>query len=415
MDILIDRLPRGAGIELVVRGRLDAESSAELRHAVSEAVRQGWHAITLDLSGVMFLSSAGIRVLFETQREARRAGGECVVTVASEPVRKVLELTRLDTILMRHVADPAADAVTTPAAAAPRDIESAGVRLLSVAAPAGDPLHARQIGSAAAMMGGVSLSERLMLRSTSFAIGLAAVGDAGAAEQSAGESLAACGSAFHRPPRPFAVVDYVLGTGDLVPEMDIVIGMAWEGLPRGHSGFEPLGDAAAVSIGDLAAALLAEAPAGPLAVVIIGEVHGLVAAELIRPLAEATADDHPLVGRREVAARWICFSREPVHAGRTAMIVGVICRDTHGPLAGMLAPLGRAGIYGHLHAVVFPHRPLSRSADDLAAVAADLAASEPLAVVHLIADDRPVLGGGVSELVRGSVWFAPLVVPGDAR
>jgi len=124
--------------------------------------------------------------------------------------------------------------------------------------------------------------------------------------------------------------------------------------------------------------------------------------------------DHPLVGRRDVASRWLCFSREPIHAGRTAMVVGVISRNAHGSLADMVAPLGRTGVHGHLHAVVFPHRPLNRGADDLASVAADLAASEPLAVVHLIADDRPVFGSGVSDLVRGSVWFAPLVFPGDA-
>jgi hypothetical protein len=41
-------------------------------------------------------------------------------------------------------------------------------------------------------------------------------------------------------------------------------------------------------------------------------------------------------------------------------------------------------------------------------VVADLAASEPVAVVHLMADERPLLGSGVSELVRGRCWFAPL-------
>jgi hypothetical protein len=61
---------------------------------------------------------------------------------------------------------------------------------------------------------------------------------------------------------------------------------------------------------------------------------------------------------------------------------------------------------------VFPHRPLKRTAADLAAVVADLAASEPVAVVHLMADDRPVLGSGLSELVRGRCWFAPLALAG---
>jgi hypothetical protein len=96
------------------------------------------------------------------------------------------------------------------------------------------------------------------------------------------------------------------------------------------------------------------------------------------------------------------------------MVVGIVTRDADGPLRDAVTPIGHAGICGHLHAVVFPHRPIKHGTADLAAVVADLAASEPAAVVHLIADDRPVLGSGVSELVRGAVWFSALEVPGDA-
>ena len=144
-----------------------------------------------------------------------------------------------------------------------------------------------------------------------------------------------------------------------------------------------------------------------------------MAAELIRPLVEATPADHPLVGVSAATARWLCFSREPVHAGRTAVVVGVVTRpargqsiDAAGPLGQFVAPLGRGEVLGHLHAVVFPHRPLKRNASDLVAVVADLAASEPVAVVHLLADDRPVLGSGGSEFVRGRCWFAPLALAG---
>ena len=64
----------------------------------------------------------------------------------------------------------------------------------------------------------------------------------------------------------------------------------------------------------------------------------------------------------------------------------------------------------HCHAVVFPYRPLRRGGLDLAVTVTDLAASTPLAVLHLVADPHPVLGSGRSELARGSVWFAPLDV-----
>jgi hypothetical protein len=69
-------------------------------------------------------------------------------------------------------------------------------------------------------------------------------------------------------------------------------------------------------------------------------------------------------------------------------------------------------VHGHLHAVVFPPRPLARGAGDLSATVEDLAASAPLALMHLLRDPEPVLGSGRSTMERGRCWFAPLVVEG---
>jgi anti-sigma B factor antagonist len=418
MDIHIDRCPDEAGVILVVRGRLDADSSGELRHAVAAEVRRGIHTIGLDLVGTTFLSSAGIRVLFETQREARAAGGDCRITAASDPVRKVLELTRLDTILMQ----PAGAITTGPAAAAHahepaptpgRDMVAPGMRLTVFDPPAGElPCHVH--GSRTALTGAVHGAERLPLPPGTFAIGIASIADDGSPAAAAGEWLAASGAVFQRPPRPFAAVDYVLGTGAFVPEADVVSGLSWTGVPAGLAVFEPVDDASGVAIDDVAAVLLDAADTDAIALVLVGEIHGLVAAELIRPLAEATPGDHPLTGGRDGTARWLCFSREPVHAGRTAVVVGIVTRRSAGPWEDVVAPLGPAGAQGHLHAVVFPHRSLGRAGRDLSVILSDVAAAEPIALVHLMADERPVLGDGRSGFVRGSCWFAPLAWPGGS-
>ncbi|NCY03561.1 MAG: anti-sigma factor antagonist, partial [Planctomycetia bacterium] len=107
MDISIERRPNDAAsgrdaavVVLAVAGRIDAETGAELRHAVAEELRRGGHAIRLDCAGVRFLSSAGIRVLFDVHRAAKTAGGTCLIGAASEPVARVLELTRLAPLLM---------------------------------------------------------------------------------------------------------------------------------------------------------------------------------------------------------------------------------------------------------------------------------------------------------------------------
>jgi anti-anti-sigma factor len=86
-------------VELAVKGRIDAETGVELEHAVAEELRRGYHAIRLDCTDVSFLSSAGIRVLFNVHRAAKTAGAWCLIGAASEPVARVLELTRLAPML----------------------------------------------------------------------------------------------------------------------------------------------------------------------------------------------------------------------------------------------------------------------------------------------------------------------------
>ena len=97
-------------------------------------------------------------------------------------------------------------------------------------------------------------------------------------------------------------------------------------------------------------------------------------------------------------------------ARHTALIVGIAARTESGPLGGFVRRVPGRAFASHFHAVVFPFRPLRRGNADLAATVADLSASRPLAVMHLIADPRPVLGSGRSELVRGAAWFAPLAI-----
>jgi len=405
MDLTIHRHDRGEGVELAVTGRLDAETAIELAGAVAEELRRGRHEIALDLDGVGFLSSAGIRVLFETHRSAKAAGGTCLIRTASEPIRRVLDLTRLAPILMAGGGGGAAAATPARAAAA---LHAAGVTLVGLERPTGGPLHGLLV---AASEPGAAAARKHAFPRYAFGLGLGALADDAAVATRAGELVAACGAVFHRPPHPFAAVDYLIGTGDLVPEAHLAAGLLWDGLPSGQAGFEPAADAPAVALEDLAAAALEQASADAVALVIAGEIHGLVGAELIRPLAEATATDRPGLPDRDSAGRWLSFSREPVHARRTALIVGVAARGLPaGPLAAFVRPLGQGDLHGHFHAVVFPLRPLRRSAVELAATVADLAGSDPLAVMHLLSDPEPVLGSGRPELVRGAIWFAPLVV-----
>ena len=413
MDISIDRraAAAGAAVELVVAGRIDAETGQVLEQAVAEAISAGHRAIRLDCAAVEFLSSAGIRTLFNCSRAAQAAGGRCRVGASHPSVARVLELTRLDSILCESAASGAAAVAAAPAPARDRTVD--GVVLVGLE-PHGDRrLAGLLMGPSAGLVAARGAVEMHPLSACGFGLGLAAVAGPTALRGAAGETVAACGAAFQRPPHPFTAVDYSVPQGDFLPTLQVVTGLFWEGVPRGATGIRPAGAATAVRFDELAAALLAESHADALAIVLVAEVHGLIGVELIRPLTEATPDDQPLAATPAVAARWLSFSREPVHARQVALVVGVVTRPgREGPFAGFVRPLGAAAATGHAHAVVFPARPLPSGPADLSALVTDLSAAEPLAVMHLLGDPQPVLGSGQSEFVRGSCWFAPLAIGG---
>jgi anti-anti-sigma factor len=410
VDLEITRSESADEVVLACAGRLDAETGDELALAVADELRRGHLTIRLDLGETGFLSSAGIRGLFETHRAAKAAGGSCLIRRASGTVRRVLDLTRLTPILVERT-DGNALPAPRPTAEEPSDVTHGPVTLVRCVRPTALPLAASVCGSPDAVLAGdVRAGDALRLPRHAFAFGLGGLADPDATTSRAGELAAACGAVFHRPPRPHAAVDFLVPTGDLLAEVELLAALTWEGVPSGHAGVEPAGDEPAVRLDDLVEAILAEVAGDTVAVVVAGEIQGLVAAQLIRPLSDAGAGDTPRAGTRDIASSWLSFSREPVFARHTALIVGIATRGGGEPLGGFVRAVPGRTFLTHFHAVVFPFRPVRRGGADLAATVADLAASRPLAVMHLIADPRPVLGSGVSELVRGAAWFAPLAI-----
>lgn len=405
-----------AGGTLVrVACRLDAEGTDMLVREIERLLRAGDHVVRLDLDAVTFISSAGIGALLEAHKKLRASGGRLEVVTASPQVLGVFRLTRLDTLIgPAPAAAAAAVTVQAPVAAAPAAERVVGpVRLVALEAPAGRPTVPR----VAARGGAPRLVE---VSSASFALGLGTpdVDDPRPLDH-AGEVVAAAGCLFHRPPAADPRIDWVVPHAAHPVRLALAEGIAWDAAPAGSAGFESARADGTVSLDDLARALLAACDAAAIAFVAVGEIHGLVGVELVRPLASATADDHPRAGSAAVAARWLSFSREPVHARRTALVVGVAAATVpaDAALAAAVRPLDPAGdatLVGHAHAAVFAFRPVRREPGDLAPLVASLAALPPVAVMHLLADPAPLVGTGKSEFVRGAAWFWPLGAGGGA-
>jgi anti-anti-sigma factor len=91
---------------LTARGELDYADNAAFRSCIESVLSARPAAIVVDLSDIRYLDSSGLGLLLRLHREYGAESGRLVL-VPSEPVRGVLEITRL-TDLFATSADLAA-------------------------------------------------------------------------------------------------------------------------------------------------------------------------------------------------------------------------------------------------------------------------------------------------------------------
>ena len=84
---------------LQVKGEVDAYTARDLDKALRDLLGQGDLRIVLDLSGMTFISSAGIRAILYAHREVLQVGGEVKLAGPTDQVRRVFEIVGFSDLL----------------------------------------------------------------------------------------------------------------------------------------------------------------------------------------------------------------------------------------------------------------------------------------------------------------------------
>jgi len=79
-------------VVFAVNGRLGTASSLAMVEALSREIRAGSLRLLVDLTGVDYVSSAGLGALEAIARRVHESRGELVLCALSEPVRLVFDL-----------------------------------------------------------------------------------------------------------------------------------------------------------------------------------------------------------------------------------------------------------------------------------------------------------------------------------
>ncbi len=84
------------GVTLIrVEGRMDAPAAPEAEDAFREVIDAGATRVVLDLSGVEYISSGGLRVIIMLMKSLEKARGRLIICNPSPFVSEVFEITHL--------------------------------------------------------------------------------------------------------------------------------------------------------------------------------------------------------------------------------------------------------------------------------------------------------------------------------
>jgi len=98
-DFSVEEHNHGDASVLAVSGELDLRTSPELEDRLSQAFDRGAELVILDLRGIEFMDSTGLRVLLSAHQRAHESGRRFALVKGADQVERVLTLTGVRDLL----------------------------------------------------------------------------------------------------------------------------------------------------------------------------------------------------------------------------------------------------------------------------------------------------------------------------
>ncbi len=400
--------------EVRLKGRMDAVWSDHVSRVLAESVQAGQHSIRLDMSEVDYISSAGIRILILYARQLKSIQGSFAVVNPSDQVRKVLELSNLNSLLL--------GATTAPrqvAHAAPRPIAlcepGATAELFEMAPQAA--LRVQWPGTPEPWLAGTGTSApALALEFPGDAMGIGLGGFGNGEENDVtylGEFLAAAGAIVCLPSDGSTNPDYMLQEGELIPSLRVAYGMVGTGKFRQLLRFDKGAQQQSLPFSTVLKACLQANGGHPTGVVMVAETASLTGVALHK-LPVSTSGQGTTFSPFDFPTLrdWFSFTTEPAFPNTTSLAVGFAAAQGESAGLRLLKPLVRSGeLLGHFHAAAFPYQPLRKGKVELGETVRPLfELGQVSGLLHLVNDWRDVNGAGESRFLRGACWCSPLLL-----
>jgi len=400
----IEHEQRGKYLLIRAIGRLDAAWADYFTDELFLHIRRGQHHVIIDASGMVFLSSAGIRALLRVFKELSAVHGSFLIVNSTSFVEQTLITTRFQMWLGKGFPED------MPAAGSGDEWENTGIERFT--------LNEKAIltFSEKASWQPWQTVDQSLVKTVSFPKDMYALGigsSAGTLKDACdqyGEFLAIAGNVVYQLPEEQGHPDYLIAEKQYIPRMQCIQLLSYSGEMGYHNRFIPTDKTPFYTISALLRNILDQTTGKTVGFVILGEIEGLVGSFLIR--SPGLLEESRKILFPEIRD-WLSFCGERSYRHQQALIIGIAGKSEGIPGKKMLPVLPSCPeLSAHIHGAVFPYQPLQNGKIELkTAIQKFFNGPSPLAVMHLADDVRPVVGLGESALIRGACWFGPLQNP----
>jgi len=406
-NLEINRETRGDEVVLLCSGRLDANNAGHLNDYIDRIVREGNYLISLDLSGVEYLSSAGIRALVGQYKNLKSVNGHFGIIAMAENVRQVLNMVGMADMLSQPL--PRKIVITKKEIEAIDSLKENGFHFKITSLDTCENISLGLYGEPGLIHQSRFLEKNarcIQSAPTQFALGLGAIGNSfGECKERFGEFVMFGKNVAYLPADGSKKPDYMISTGQLVATLTELYGLHFEGNFSSVIRFDTLGEQQSAAFSQIAESVGKLAQTSQWAFVMVAESGGLIGASL---------NTSPIEGRKIFSfpeiKDTVNFTTEPAFNKMLTLSVGIISNENVGKSTQFLRPLKQGfTLSGHVHTVVFPYIPLKKTEIDLTETVDYLFnSSELVDILHLTNDSREIVGLGESQFVQGFCWVAPI-------
>ena len=392
--------PTGNEQRIFLEGRLDANWAGHLDDYLNGMVREGSYRLIINMAGVQYLSSAGIRILVNQYKKMSKIGGLFVLEELSPAVSDVLKMVGMKNLLTDRAEELA-------------PVEKVETKFLEFRHYRFDNESLSNEKMTFSTTGNPDLTrtsdynsrdnQKIKFAANRYGLGIGAIGEGfDDCKSRYGEFLALGEALVYKPSDGSKIPDYTVKTGRLEPEINALYSMQAEGSFSNRISFEPVELSPSIPLEDLVTGFAQTTGYKQFVFLLIAESDGLVGVSLSAPpVGGKQLFDFPEVREN------INFTTEPAYSRMLSVSLGFYTLDPEERLKPFVRPVKPGSpAYVHTHSAVFPFLALHKKENSAGKLIRHLFESSFVEdVLHLIHDSREIIGLGDSTFKQGVAWI----------